>query len=243
MKKIMFNDDYGLTQAVIDKIKTMTRRIVSLPKDIEENVHHVSFLTESRKERQMIRLHDKKGNVIHQFILPFQVGEVVAVAQRYKECGWGADVLQEAFIKKPTIFHDVDPITPHVGWIDLPFKYHKGWNNKMFVSPKLMKHHIEFTSVKFERLRNISDVDCFKEGIVGCGYPVYDENGYKETISGYTVHAFAEDIGNPWSDNNPLHFIGDTPQTAFIVLCSKLYGKQLLKSNPFVLAYTFKKVD
>ena len=29
MKKIMFNDKYGLTQAVLDRCKTMTRRIVS----------------------------------------------------------------------------------------------------------------------------------------------------------------------------------------------------------------------
>lgn len=29
MKKIMFNDKYGLTQAVLDGRKTMTRRIVS----------------------------------------------------------------------------------------------------------------------------------------------------------------------------------------------------------------------
>lgn len=29
MKKIMFNDKYGLTQAVLEGRKTMTRRIVS----------------------------------------------------------------------------------------------------------------------------------------------------------------------------------------------------------------------
>lgn len=28
MKKIMFNDAYGLTQAVIDGRKTMTRRVI-----------------------------------------------------------------------------------------------------------------------------------------------------------------------------------------------------------------------
>lgn len=242
MKKIMFNDDYGLTQDVIDGIKTMTRRLVRLPEEIEKDVCFGNLI-ETDKDKQVFELIDKEGDVIYYLDIPYQVGEVVAVAQSYKECGWGADVLQETFVKKPTIFPDVDPITPHVGWIDLPFKYHKGWNNKMFVSAGIMKHHIEFTSVKFERLRSISDADCFKEGIVGCNYPVYDENGYKETVRGYTVHAFAEDIGNTWSDNNPLHFIGDTPQTAFIVLCSKLYGKKLLKSNPFTLRYTFKKVD
>ena len=32
MKKIMFNDRYGLTQAVLERKKTMTRRIVNYPK-------------------------------------------------------------------------------------------------------------------------------------------------------------------------------------------------------------------
>lgn len=32
MKKIMFNDRYGLTQAVLEGRKTMTRRIMTQPK-------------------------------------------------------------------------------------------------------------------------------------------------------------------------------------------------------------------
>lgn len=31
MQKIMFSDEYGLTQAVLDGLKTMTRRIVTYP--------------------------------------------------------------------------------------------------------------------------------------------------------------------------------------------------------------------
>lgn len=36
-KKIMFNDKYGLTQAVLDGRKTMTRRIIKLDKLGEYN--------------------------------------------------------------------------------------------------------------------------------------------------------------------------------------------------------------
>lgn len=225
MKKIMFNDDYGLTQAVIDEIKTMTSRLARLPEEIEKDVCFGNLI-ETDKDKQVFELIDKEGDVIYYLDIPYQVGEVVAVSQAYKDLNYCLSAMERCMIKP----------------FGSPME-HPGWNNKMFVSAGIMKHHIEFTSVKFERLRSILDADCFKEGIVGCSYPVYDENGYKETVRGYTVRAFAEDIGNPWSDNNPLHFIGDTPKTAFIVLCSKLFGKQLLKSNPFTLRYTFKKVD
>lgn len=35
MQKIMFNDKYGLTQAVLDGRKTQTRRIITIPKTIK----------------------------------------------------------------------------------------------------------------------------------------------------------------------------------------------------------------
>lgn len=41
-----------------------------------------------------------------------------------------------------------------------------GWTNKMFVRANLMKRHIRITDVKVERLRDISEEDCLKEGII-----------------------------------------------------------------------------
>ena len=40
-----------------------------------------------------------------------------------------------------------------------------GWSNTMFTKADLMPHHIRITDIKIERLQNISDEDCFKEGI------------------------------------------------------------------------------
>ena len=62
MKKIMFNDKYGLTQAVLEGRKTMTRRVVPDGTPIgnwSETVEHSRY----------------------------QVGEKVAIAQSYKELG------------------------------------------------------------------------------------------------------------------------------------------------------------
>lgn len=42
MQKIMFNDKYGLTQAVLEGRKTMTRRTVKTMKDaIAYQIHHL----------------------------------------------------------------------------------------------------------------------------------------------------------------------------------------------------------
>lgn len=70
MKKIMFNDKYGLTTAVLNGRKTMTRRII--PRKILDN-----------------------SLIVMEAILkaPYKEGEVVAIAQSYKDvcfthCKW-----------------------------------------------------------------------------------------------------------------------------------------------------------
>lgn len=115
MKKIMFNDRYGLTGAVLSGRKTQTRRIV--PKNTPLG---------SWKETEA-KAH-------------YKVGEIVAVAQSYCD------------------FYD-DTNDPRI------FPSGAGWTNKMFVRADLMPHRIRITNVRIERLQDISDEDCIKEGI------------------------------------------------------------------------------
>lgn len=69
MKKIMFNDKYGLTKAVLDGRKTQTRRIC------KEQIWAHSDIVNAE-------------NGIYHFESPkYKVGEVVAVAQSY-EASW-----------------------------------------------------------------------------------------------------------------------------------------------------------
>lgn len=69
MKKIMFNDKYGLTQAVLDGRKTMTRR--SIPKKLLECIE---LYAHGNEEELHHRLRANSS---------YQVGEVVAIAQCY----------------------------------------------------------------------------------------------------------------------------------------------------------------
>ena len=177
MKKIMFNDKFLLTQAVLNGTKTMTRRVIK---------KEIPFGNWQETEKT----------------LRYKIGEVVAIAQCYLD------------IKKPQFdkfWHDA-----------------AGNTNKMFVRADLMPHHIKNTDVRVERLQDITDEDCLKEGIMHF-IPADDEEC---TEDGY---------GYLTSDGGLFMF--DTPREAFAELINKICGKGTWERNPWVEAYTFTRVD
>ncbi|MBO7478164.1 MAG: hypothetical protein J6U04_09555 [Salinivirgaceae bacterium] len=138
MKKIMFNDKYGLTQAVLEGRKTMTRRIEKGLENLENGV----FCFHGKNE---IHLYGEGGTIVEKIKTHYQSGEVVAVAQAYKELYPNADfrMVGDEFMTESA-----------------------GWKNKMFVRADVMPHHIKITEVKVERLQDISAEDCLREGIL-----------------------------------------------------------------------------
>jgi len=186
-KKILFNDKFCLTQAVLNGKKTMTRRLLKEGTPLgnwEETQKH----------------------------LPYKVGEIVAIAQSYKEVYPNADfeMVGDGFMTESA-----------------------GWTNKMFVRADLMRRHIEFTDVKVERLRDISEEDCLKEGII-----------FIESLSatGEDAYFFAvkRKVGQMY--DNILKFFS-SPQRAYADLIDKISGKGTWESNPWVAAYSFELVD
>lgn len=140
MKKMMFNDRYGLTQAVISGRKTVTRRIID-PQGKYEELRWWQPCIEF--EECMYGYTENEG---WEVIEPrYNVGEIVAVAQRY-----------DSFLH------------PNNGVIEHDYQTtalaSKGWDNKMFVKADLMLHQIQIRDIRIERLQDISD-DYFKEGI------------------------------------------------------------------------------
>lgn len=145
MKKIMFNDKYCLTQEVLSGNKTMTRRVLKVPKTCNgKEVYSFNILT-NNVGTQCVDLVDENGGVLDSWKPHYEVGEVVAIAQSYKEVYPNADfeMVGDGFMKESS-----------------------GWTNKMFVKADLMPHHIRITDVKVERLQDISKEDCLKEGII-----------------------------------------------------------------------------
>jgi hypothetical protein len=209
MKKIMFNDKFGLTQAVLDGRKTMTRRMANLTQQEADML--MGKLPDCPKSLICAIWHNKSR---------FKVGEVVAIAQSYMDV--------DRFHRKgknAAYLEYLDSILPEL-------KLYPGWGNKMFVKADLMPHHIKITGIKVERLQDISDEDCLKEGIVR-----------QEVISDESPFLYAYDA---FLDGDNKYFASrwfKNPKEAFAVLIDKVSGKGVWESNPFVFAYEFVLFD
>ena len=187
MKKIMFSDKFGLTKAVLEGRKTMTRRIV--------NFDRVPTLIPGRIAECCLKY------------APYKVGEVVAVAQSYMDAGYDPHMLQFIDIKEPTILPFSDGL-PVLGYVEAPIMYHAGWKNKMFVHPTMMPHQIRITNIKVERLQDISDEDCLNEGVFLGQFHTYSYVGRPRCPFNTPRDAFASLIdrisgkgtwaSNPW---------------------------------------------
>ena len=188
MQKIMFNDRYGLTNAVIEGRKTMTRRLIP---------DEFFGLTWDTRGNTLV-YENEYGDFIdvrHSKYTRYKLGEVVAVSQCYN------DVVQE--------------------FTDLAFV--PGSTNKMFVRADLMPHQIRITGIRCERLQDISDEDCGKEGVrVGSQaleYPYYFIDTKQFLICDYK-----------------------SPRRAFAALIDKVSGRGTWDRNPWVVAYEFELV-
>ena len=210
MNRIMFSDKYGLTDAVLARRKTMTRRIIP-PIEIDWNRRGKVTLPISGYKhgalwmdcRQFLPDSSPVDYVAPQKYQPhYPVGEEVAIAQSYRNI--------------------IAAITPSFGsphaYDDLRDK--PGWNNKMFVRADLMEETIRITDIQLQRLQSISDEDCMKEGV-------------EKWIDCYIVSGIMENQGK-----NNVCF--DTPREAFAALIDRISGKGTWQRNPWVYVYTFE---
>ena len=150
---------------------------------------------------------DLRESVIIDRYARYKPSEVVAVAQSYKDAG----VL---FI----------PCTdPQWGYTrDMP-----GYNNKMFVRADLMPHQLRITSIRIERIQDISDEDCIREGVF------LDETAPSCYQPFYTF---------PGSIDHDTQVGYKTPRDAFATLINKTSGKHTWEDNPYTFVYEFELI-
>jgi hypothetical protein len=204
MKKIMFNDKNGLTQAVLEGRKTQTRRIITYPKTFKGKDVCGLYVYRWKADGVIteICMYDRDEISIDEGqILPkYKIGEIIAIAQSYNS------------------FYN-DECNPNL------FPNGAGWTNKMYVKPELMPHQIRITNVRAERLQDISDEDCLKEGII------------KGKVGSEDTH-FMDAYYIPTLKKDPFC----TPQGAYSYLIDKISGKGTWENNPYVFVYDFELV-
>lgn len=213
MKKILFNDKYCLTQAVLTGQKTMTRRAVTMSLLDEYDAWYEDFIYKPIGEGDYLSTDE--------YVLKrttHKVGDIVAIAQSYKD-------IIECLPKYSDIIINVD------GSINREYK--AGWTNKMFVRADLLPHHIRITDVKVEHLQDISDKECLREGVKRASIGFYAE-GVK--VKDWEKEAHRETASGCLK-------LFPSPHQAFASLIDKISGKGTWESNPWVVAYSFELVD
>lgn len=200
MKKIMFNDKYGLTQAVLEGRKTQTRRMLNPTMFFQRLETDEGWSNEdisAWKRSCNRRLHEAQGDMLQQMFdyalssSRYKVGEVVAIAQKYADLAYDGEFFR---LLGKVIFE-------------------KGSHNKMFVKADFMPHRIRITNIRVERLQDISEEDCIAEGVwrddnVGLEGTMFWYHGLANSSFRTAQEAYAALIdkisgkgtweGNPW---------------------------------------------
>ena len=152
MKKIMFNDKYGLTQAVLKGRKTQTRRMLNPTMFFQRLKTCEGWSNEDVRAWKRAcnrQLYETQGDMLQQMLdyalssSRYKVGEEVAIAQKYADLAYDGEFFR---LLGKVIFE-------------------KGCHNKMFVKADFMPHRIRITNIRVERLQDISEEDCIAEGV------------------------------------------------------------------------------
>lgn len=198
MQKLMFNDRYGLTDAVIEGRKTRATQIMA---GIDFPVNMVMGRVLPDKEGKIYAVANGENIIVK---LRYKVGEVVAVAQSYEQVYRQGNMdADDAIIRG--------------------LKYDPGMYNKMYVRAALMPHQIRIIRIRCERLQDISDEECMREGIL--------ESWYESTDT--TTYGYADE-----KKGTAVEF--DTPREAFAALIDKVSGRGTWDRNPWVAVYEFE---
>ncbi len=152
MKKIMFSDKYGLTQAVLKGRKTQTRRMLNPTMFFQRLKTCEGWSNEDVRAWKRAcnrQLYETQGDMLQQMLdyalssSRYKVGEEVAIAQKYADLAYDGEFFR---LLGKVIFE-------------------KGCHNKMFVKADFMPHRIRITNIRVERLQDISEEDCIAEGV------------------------------------------------------------------------------
>lgn len=215
MNKIMFNDRFNLTKLVLEGIKTHTRRL-----ELDCNIRFYIYNYEGsypKIEDNKICIYSDDGYLLATRNTRYKIGEEVAIAQSYSQCGNFPDY---------ELDEDGYPVMPK----------RSGYFNKMFVKAELMPYRIRITNIKIERMQDISDEDCLKEGITEVSGEFEAHTVLQNGYYGERLRVIKRYYGIQYYE------LGESPREAYRTLIDKISGKGTWESNPYVIVYEFELI-
>ena len=244
----MFDDRYGLTKAVLSGQKTQTRRVIPQRTLKKIEAFREDYFNDTLDNLEGVPLLEQYFFIEQIGKTKYQKGEFVAMAQSYSDVNkeyvrkFNCECVKDGVIissgshissddpvaSSPIGYWSGNPVCKNCGIkADCFEKYFRfigapSFSNKMFVKAELMLHQIRITNIRFQRLQDISDEDCLKEGII-------------EDCPG-VQYSFPTEVG--YCGQYPF----DTPRSAYAALIDKVSGKETWEKNPFVIVYDFELV-
>lgn len=203
MKGICFIEP--LHDKTVKKIKVQTRRIVN-PQPLEivcSTIIDNNLLFEARDENDALV-----------FIKPrYKVGDILYMKEPYVYFSLGNREPIEVYRYGKTK-EEIDSYNDADGCGGLT----TNWKNKLFMPAYAARHFIKITAVRAERLQDISNEDCIKEGIEE-ELNIHDGKQWFTYCNG--THSF------------------ETPREAYKALINSIDGKDTWDNNPWVWVYDY----
>lgn len=213
MQKIMFNDKYYLTKAVLEGRKTQTRRVLNPTMLFKRLETHEGWSNEdisAWKRSCKRRFYEAQGDILQQMLdyalssSRYKVGEEVAIAQPYRMTACKVNYNEK----------EIKEVVSSIGC-----------KNKMYVKANIMPHRIRITDIRIERLQEISDEDCIAEGI----------KKNPEVLRGMWEFSYIKGVTLKFE-------MSTTPRGAYAKLIDHISGKGTWESNPYVFVYEFELI-
>jgi len=237
MKGICFKEP--LFHATIERHKTETRRImVPQPDKIRSittlMVDHPGYdlTNEPRTPAPAFHFLMNGDKVIRP---KYKVGEVLYLKEPYaiEDVGCNTFKLTYQFDgdKKEDAAVFINPDAEGIDWNSIRSaqasmsKSRSGFANKLFMLEWAARYFIRITAVRAERLQDISDEDCIREGISG-----FEIEDYEGSVMLYGLN-----------DKPYPHLFGSLRE-AYAPLIDKINGRDTWDSNPWVWVYDYELI-
>lgn len=205
MKGIMLNEHFGLETATLKREKMRTSRKEKFCEQAEQDMK-MGFVKQKYLNNEL-HLFTKDETAAVSYKTRYLKNEIVAIKQSYK-----------------TIWENM-PCGIEKSNFERKYDFTAGWYNKMFVENEVMPHQIKITDIKLERLNNISDEDCFKEGIKTGEFINTWDRYYYDIIFDCTVHKTFR-----------------TARKAFANLIDDVSGKYTWVNNSLYVVYYYELI-
>lgn len=218
-KPILFNTE--MVKAILDGRKTQTRRVFS-----KTQLKYFDYAQKLGEMSSLDNLHENDFAYILQFS-QYKVGDVLYVRETFNTF---SNITMDNEVGVIYKADNKEVILPCNRDYECEYVFNDKWKPSIHMPKKYARIFLKVTNVGVERLQDISDEDCIKEGIIKVTkdnqvfkFCIYDKKDYSST---------------PWQD------MPKNPQEVYKNLWnSTTKDGYKWEDNPYVFVYEFERIE